>query len=140
MLPIRGISKCRDMEHNRIQKLLLSEYCDFSDKVLIESPFAETTRDGRGLRQVALGSGFKRLLAITNPRRYFVPIIFWHSPGLTASKLVIAADILKKHSEFTCPSKLDPSIESFELVSIYPIEFVALSIYSRRKRKTLKAR
>ncbi|XP_043288448.1 uncharacterized protein [Venturia canescens] len=102
------------MQHKRIQKLLLSEYCDFSDKILIESPFAETTRDGLGLCQVAL--------------------------GLTPSKLVIAADILKNNSEFTCPTDLDPSIESLELVSIYPLEFIALSVFCRRKRKTLKAR
>ena len=102
------------MEHNRIQKLLLSEYFDFSDKLLVESPFAETTRDGRGLREVAL--------------------------GLTPSRLVIAADILKKNSDFMCPPDLDPSIESFELVSVYPLEFVTLSVFRRRRRRTLKAR
>ncbi|XP_015514162.1 uncharacterized protein LOC107220195 [Neodiprion lecontei] len=102
------------MEHNRIQKLLLSEYCDFSDTVLVESPFAQTTRDGRGLREVAL--------------------------GLTPSRLVVAADILNENSDFMCPPDLDPSIESFELVSVYPLEFVALSIFRRRRRRTLKAR
>ena len=102
------------MEHNRIQKLLLSEYFDFSDKLLVESPFAETTRDGRGLREVAL--------------------------GLTPSRLVIAADILKNNSDFMCPPDLDPSIESFELVSVYPLEFVTLSVFRRRRRRTLKAR
>ncbi|XP_012263119.2 uncharacterized protein LOC105690129 [Athalia rosae] len=102
------------MEHNRIQKLLLSEYCEFSDTVLIESPFAQTTRDGKGLREVAL--------------------------GLTPSRLIIAADILNKNSEFMCPPDLDPSIESFELVSVFPLEYVALSIFRRRRRRTLKAR
>jgi len=43
------------MSLNRVQKLLFSEYCDFEDLVLIESPFAQTTKDGRGLRQVHLG-------------------------------------------------------------------------------------
>lgn len=102
------------MEYNRIQKLLLSEYCDFSDTVLVESPFAQTTRDGRGLREVAL--------------------------GLTPSKLVIAADILNENPEFICPPDLDPSIESFELVSVYPLDCVALSVFRRRRRRTLKAR
>lgn len=43
------------MTLNRIQKLLFSEYSDFEDMVLVESPFAETTRDGRGIRQVQIG-------------------------------------------------------------------------------------
>lgn len=44
------------MSLNRIQKLLFSEYCDFEDMVLVESPFAQTTREGLGLRQVQLGA------------------------------------------------------------------------------------
>jgi hypothetical protein len=43
------------MSLNRIQKLLFSEYSDFEDMVLIESPFAETTKEGEGIRQVQLG-------------------------------------------------------------------------------------
>lgn len=43
------------MSLNRIQKLLFSEYSDFEDMVLVESPFAETTREGRGIRQVQIG-------------------------------------------------------------------------------------
>lgn len=43
------------MSFNRIQKLLFAEYRDFEDMVLVESPFAQTTRDGEGLRQVHLG-------------------------------------------------------------------------------------
>lgn len=44
------------MSINRVQKLLFTEYCDFDDMVLIESPFAQTTRDGKGIRQVHLGN------------------------------------------------------------------------------------
>lgn len=44
-----------NMSLNRIQKLLFSEYSDFEDMVLVESPFAETTREGRGIRQVQIG-------------------------------------------------------------------------------------
>ncbi|XP_014614036.1 PREDICTED: uncharacterized protein LOC106792265 [Polistes canadensis] len=104
-----------ETENNRIQKLLLSEYCDFSDTVLVESPFAETTRDGHGLRQVAL--------------------------GLTPQRLIIAADVFKQNSNhFLCPVDLDPSIESFELVSVYPLDYITLTIFARRHRKTLKGR
>ena len=44
------------MSLNRIQKLLFSEYSDFEDMILVESPFAETTREGRGIRQVQIGT------------------------------------------------------------------------------------
>lgn len=43
------------MSLNRLQKLLFSEYCDFEDMILVESPFAQTTNDGTGIRQVHLG-------------------------------------------------------------------------------------
>ncbi|XP_017880543.1 uncharacterized protein LOC108625228 [Ceratina calcarata] len=102
------------VEQNRIQKLLASEYSDFADVILVESPFAETTRNGRGIRQVSL--------------------------ALSPSKLIIAADVFKGNSEFLCPRDLDPSIESFELISLYPLQCVSLSVFSRRHRKTLKAR
>ncbi|XP_076676292.1 uncharacterized protein LOC143373187 [Andrena cerasifolii] len=109
----RKRASIRGVECNRIQKLLSSEYSDFSEDILVESPFAETTRNGRGVRQVSL--------------------------GLTPSILIVAADILKSNSQFFCPRGLDPSIESFELVSVYPLQYVALSVFSRRHRKTLKA-
>ncbi|KAG5318446.1 GEFE factor, partial [Acromyrmex heyeri] len=99
---------------NRIRKLLLSEYHEFSEIILVESPFAETTRNGRGIRQVTL--------------------------GLTPTKLIVAADILQTNPGFFCPSCIDASIESFELVSVYPLEYVTLSVFSRRHRRTLKAR
>lgn len=102
------------MEHKRIQKLLLSEYKNFSDTILLECPFAQTTRDGVGLREVAL--------------------------GLTPKAFVIATDILKNNAEFICPSNIDPSIETLELVSIHRLEDVTLSIFRRNQRKTLKAK
>lgn len=43
------------MSDCRVQKLLFSEFCDFDDMVLLESPFAQTTKDGTGIRQVHLG-------------------------------------------------------------------------------------
>ncbi|KAL6259059.1 hypothetical protein P5V15_008981 [Pogonomyrmex californicus] len=91
---------------NRIRKLLQSEYYEFSETILVESPFAETTRNGRGIRQVAL--------------------------GLTPTRLIVAADILQINSNFLCPPGIDASIESFELVSVYPLEYVTLSVFRRR--------
>lgn len=48
------------MSENRIQKLLFNEYSDFEDIVLIESPFAQTTKDGTGVRQVQMGECEKK--------------------------------------------------------------------------------
>ncbi|CAK9825990.1 Ras-specific guanine nucleotide-releasing factor RalGPS1 [Anthophora retusa] len=107
-------TKNLEIEQNRIRKLLASEYSDFADTILVESPFAETTRNGRGIRQVSL--------------------------GLTSSKLIVAADVFRKNTEFVCPRSIDPTIESFELISLYPLQYVYLSVFNRRHRKTLKAR
>lgn len=49
------------MSVSRIQKLLFSEYCDFEDMVIVESPFAQTTKEGKGIRQVHLGEIDKRI-------------------------------------------------------------------------------
>jgi hypothetical protein len=43
------------MSLTRIQKRLLSVYSNFQDIVLIESPFAETSREGKVIPQVNLG-------------------------------------------------------------------------------------
>lgn len=103
------------MSLKRVQKLLFSEYCDFEDMVLLESPFAQTTREGKGLRQVHL--------------------------GLTPSKFIIATDILppvEKSLVFFIPG-IDPTIETFELIAVYPIDCINLSIFRRHKRQTVKA-
>ncbi|KYM79718.1 Ras guanine nucleotide exchange factor E [Atta colombica] len=110
----RGTRLSDRSQSNRIHKLLLSEYHEFSETILVESPFAETTRNGRGIRQVSL--------------------------GLTPTRLIVAADILQTNPGFFCPSYIDASIESFELVSVYPLEYVTLSVFRRRRRRTLKAR
>lgn len=39
----------------RVQKLLRSEYEDFNEEVLIETPFTEVTDDGIGKRQLYIG-------------------------------------------------------------------------------------
>ncbi|KAJ8964093.1 hypothetical protein NQ317_004946 [Molorchus minor] len=84
--------------------------------VLIESPFAQTTKDGKGIRQVHL--------------------------GITPSKLILATDVLPpvEFSSFSYIPGVDPEIETFELIAIYPVECVNLSIYRRKRRQALKAR
>lgn len=110
----RGMKSPGRSRGNRIRKLLLSEYRELSETILVESPFAETTRNGRGVRQVTL--------------------------GLTPTRLIVAADILQANPDFFCPPGIDANIESFELVSVYPLEYVTLSVFRRRHRRTLKAR
>ncbi|XP_069703188.1 uncharacterized protein [Periplaneta americana] len=102
------------MSLRRIQNLLYSEYNDFEDMVVIESPFAETTRDGKGIRQVQL--------------------------GLTPTKLIIAKDIIQPADDVSVYySGIDPAVENFELTGIYPVERVNLNVFRRRKKYTLKA-
>ncbi|CAA9996856.1 unnamed protein product, partial [Nesidiocoris tenuis] len=40
---------------HRIQKLLFTEYSDFEEHVLLECPFAQTTKDGFGIQQLQIG-------------------------------------------------------------------------------------
>ena len=50
----------------RIQKLMLAEYRDIYEPVLVENPFTQVTEYGEGLRQYHIGS------AIDNKRLSFI--------------------------------------------------------------------
>lgn len=55
---------------------------------------------------------------------------------------MLATDVLPKATEslmLYLPG-VDPDVETFELVAVYPIECVNLSIFHRKKRQSLKAR
>lgn len=39
----------------RIQKILITEYREFQDTILVESSFAQVTQTGQGIRQIQLG-------------------------------------------------------------------------------------
>lgn len=56
--------------------------------------------------------------------------------------MVLATDVLPpvEFSNFRYVPDIDPEIETFELIAIYPVECVNLSIYRRKKRQALKAR
>lgn len=62
--------------------------------------------------------------------------------GLTPSKLILATDVLPAISleNVLYNPWVDPEIETFELIAIYPVECVNLSVYRKRKRQALKAR
>ncbi|CAH1391318.1 unnamed protein product [Nezara viridula] len=99
------------MIQNRIQKLLCTEYNDFNDIIIIESPFAQTTRDGNGIRQLQI--------------------------GISPNRLILACDNPCQDPEpWNCG---DPETESLELLSIVPLESVTLTVFRRRTRNTIKA-
>lgn len=61
--------------------------------------------------------------------------------GLTPSKLVLATDVIPP-VENSCTKftpGIDPEIETFELIAIYPVECVNLTVFSKQKRQALKA-
>ncbi|CAH0753914.1 unnamed protein product [Bemisia tabaci] len=105
------------MHQNRIQKLLFKEYSELAEMVLVESPFAETDENGNGIRQVYL--------------------------GVTPTQLIIAGDQLKPSTEaavaFPRNMSPDPEIENFELLSVCAIESANLTIFKRKRRRTIKA-
>lgn len=61
---------------------------------------------------------------------------------MTPSKLILATDVLPANSleNVLYNPWVDPEIETFELIAIYPVECVNLSVYRKRKRQALKAR
>lgn len=60
---------------------------------------------------------------------------------MTPTKLVLAVDILPPAEEslIYCCNDIDPEIETFELIAVYPIECVNLSVFKRKRRQSLKA-
>lgn len=61
--------------------------------------------------------------------------------GLTPTKLVLAVDVLPpaNESKVLWTENLDPEIETLELIAVYPVECVNLSVYRRKRRQSLKA-
>lgn len=61
--------------------------------------------------------------------------------GLTPTKVIIATDIVQPAQDVDIMYcfGLDPEIENFELISLYPTEHVNLSIFRRKERQTIKA-
>lgn len=100
--------------YNRIQKLLLTDYLDFSETVLVESCFAQVTRNGIGIREVQL--------------------------GLTDQNLIIAGDFFDLHKQLRPVHPLDKEadIESMELISVLPLRFLTMKLCSRFTRNFIK--
>lgn len=98
---------------NRVQKLVQSEYSDFDDTILIESPFAQVTRNGIGIKQVQI--------------------------GLTSTKIIIATDVFHENSlNFFNYKNIYPESESLELITIVPLDLIKLKVYRINERQLLK--
>lgn len=98
---------------NRVQKLLQNEYCDFDDTILIESPFAQVTQNGIGIKQVQI--------------------------GLTLNKIIIATDVFHENSSNIFHTRnIDPETESLELITIVPLDLIKLKVYRKNERQLLK--
>ncbi|CAD7091206.1 unnamed protein product [Hermetia illucens] len=100
----------------RIQKLLLCEYKDFEETVLIESPFAQVTEFGIGIKQVQI--------------------------ALTSTKLIIGNDTFDKSKTNDLTNVLfdnqDPEVETMELNSMFPLEFLYIKVFRRGTRQIMK--
>lgn len=103
---------------NRIQKLLLSEYTSFHvchpDPILVESNFAQVTCRGVGLRAVVL--------------------------GMTRQFLIVATDVFDSDPDQSPTKKrnFDPEIETLELISLLPLDFISIKVCARKRRSYIK--
>ncbi|XP_055909561.1 uncharacterized protein LOC129944265 [Eupeodes corollae] len=104
----------------RIQKLLLADFQEIYEPVLVENSFAEVTEGGIGIRQVQL--------------------------GLTATKIIIGVDVFKSNSLNDCYLtnlslvERDPEIECFELVGILPLEILNVTFFKKNNRQIMNVR
>ncbi|KAJ8724988.1 hypothetical protein PYW07_015946 [Mythimna separata] len=99
-----------------IKKLLSSEYNEFDGTILVESPFAEITRDGKViLRLVQL--------------------------GLNSKAFIIASerDITGKDASTSDGTPLCRESSVIEILSLYPWESIRLTIFKTSQRQVLKA-
>ena len=89
---------------NRIQKLLSTEYSNFYEEVLVESPFAQLSSRRKGIRAVQI--------------------------ALTKRNLIIAADKFLLEGKLSSAKfeGLDPDIETLELVYVTPLKLILLKL------------
>ncbi|XP_017123169.1 uncharacterized protein LOC108143358 [Drosophila elegans] len=94
----------------RVQKVLLDEFEEIYEPVLVENPFTLVDIRGVGLRQYHI--------------------------GLTCNCLLFGCDNFSKYGdELSFVDRgLDPEIESFELVSILPLQLVRFHFFRKSNR------
>ncbi|KAI8038825.1 hypothetical protein M5D96_008734 [Drosophila gunungcola] len=94
----------------RVQKVLLAEFEEIYEPVLVENPFTLVDIRGVGLRQYHI--------------------------GLTCNCLLFGCDNFSKYEDEPSfvDGGLDPEIESFELVSILPLQLVRFHFFRKANR------
>ncbi|XP_017040551.1 uncharacterized protein LOC108087620 [Drosophila ficusphila] len=94
----------------RIQKVLLDEHEEIYEPVLVENPFTLVDIQGMGLRQYHI--------------------------GLTCTRLLFGCDNFSKYGDVPnfLARGLDPEIESFELVSMLPLQLVRFHFFRKANR------
>ncbi|EDW62029.1 uncharacterized protein [Drosophila virilis] len=97
----------------RVQKVLLTEYQEIYEPVMVESPFTLVDAHGVGLRQYHI--------------------------ALTGTKLLFGCDNFYKHEEYGSEPNWyclgqDPEIECFDLISMVPLEYIRFNFYRKRER------
>lgn len=97
----------------RVQKVLLSEYQELYEPVMVEGPFTLVDAHGQGLRQYQI--------------------------ALTGSKILFGCDNFDKHEEHcreaNCFNRgLDPEIECFDLISMVPLESIRFNFCRKADR------
>ncbi|KAH8402174.1 hypothetical protein KR009_010348 [Drosophila setifemur] len=94
----------------RVQKVLLAEYEEIYEPVLVENPFTLVDFRGEGLRQYQI--------------------------GLTCNRLLFGCDNFSKYEDVPAflAQELDPEIESFDLVSMFPLQFLRFHFYRKANR------
>lgn len=98
----------------RVQKVLLTEYQEIYEPVMVESPFTLVDAHGVGLRQYQI--------------------------ALTGTKLLFGCDNFDRDDElygepsWYCCLGQDPEIECFDLISMVPLEYVRFNFYRKCER------
>ncbi|XP_075972504.1 uncharacterized protein LOC142974223 [Anticarsia gemmatalis] len=95
----------------RLRQLLSIKFKDLTDSVMIESPFRETTRNGKVILR------FVRL-------------------AITSNAFVIAS--VKEHDSATRLGRYRLDLSSHESLTVYPWKSIKLSVFKRSKRQTIK--
>ncbi|KAH8277727.1 hypothetical protein KR018_004218 [Drosophila ironensis] len=93
----------------RVQKILLAEYEEIYEPVLVENPFTQLDDQDTA--------------------------IFQYHIGLTCNWLLLGSDVFHCHeNDFEIDGYVDPEIESFDLVSMLPVEFLRFHFYRKDNR------
>lgn len=123
---------------NRIEKLLATEYENFKENILVESPFTQVSESGKGIRAVTIGEwnlNFRNFIRHSNPRT--IDRNSFYFSALTQNNLIIATDVFLSNN-FQVPSNVDPEIETLELIKVIPTQHLHYYLTNKNRKFYLK--